>query len=53
MRNWLRHVVLSLAWKVDIICHRIIEKLDPYSDKDFHDAINSFINAMMAKKVDN
>ena len=51
MKNWFKRIVLEAAWKVDGICHRIIEKLDPIPDEKLHDAIQLFRNTMEARKV--
>lgn len=51
MRNWLKRILLEAAWKVDGICHLIIERLDPVPDEKIHDAMQFFHNTMEARKV--
>lgn len=51
MKNWLKHIILEAAWKVDGMCHRIIEKLDPMSDEELHDAMQTFRNTLEGRKV--
>ena len=51
MKSWLKHVILEAAWKVDGLCHRIIEKLDPMLDEDLRDAMQKFRNTLEARKV--
>lgn len=51
MKSWLKHIILEAAWKVDGLCHRIIEKLDPMLDEDLRDAMHKFRNTLEARKV--
>lgn len=47
--NWLKRVILEAAWKVDCVCHRIIEKL--MSDEELRNAMQKFRNTLEARKV--